>query len=123
MQYAWGANAAVQMIKEVADNVAGHGGVIINAGRAQELGIGDGDLIEVASPLAATRGMAILRQGVRPDTLVMIGQFDHWATPLAKSFKVPSMNRLTPMLLDLTDATGSGADLVKVSVKLVETRR
>jgi hypothetical protein len=27
------------------------------------------------------------------------------------------MNRLTPMLLDLTDATGSGTDLVKVAVR------
>jgi len=29
------------------------------------------------------------------------------------------MNSLTPMDLDLTDATGSGADIVRVSVKKV----
>jgi phenylacetyl-CoA:acceptor oxidoreductase len=29
---------------------------------------------------------------------------------------VPSVNRLVPMSLDLTDATGSGADLVRVSL-------
>jgi phenylacetyl-CoA:acceptor oxidoreductase len=46
----------------------------------------------------------------------MVGQFDHWATPLAKDFDVPSMNALTPMLMDLTDATGSSADLVKVAI-------
>ena len=62
----------------------------------------------------------MLRQGIRPDTLLMIGQFDHWATPLAKDFKVPSMNALMPMLLELTDATGSSADLVKVSVRKLE---
>ncbi len=117
MQYAWGGNADIQMIKEVADNVVGHGGVIINAGKAAELGIAEGDWVEVRSPLNATRGRAVLRQGIRPDTLLMIGQFDHWATPMAKSFQVPSMNRLTPMLLDLTDATGSGADLVKVALR------
>jgi phenylacetyl-CoA:acceptor oxidoreductase len=122
MQYAWGGNADIQMIKEVADNIAGHGGVIINGTRARELGVAEGDLVEVASPLNATRGRAILRQGVRPDTLVMIGQFDHWATPLAKTFEVPSMNALTPMLLDLTDSTGSGADLVKAKVRLLERR-
>jgi hypothetical protein len=33
------------------------------------------------------------------------------------------MNALVPMLLDLTDATGSGADLVKVLVKKVEAWR
>ena len=46
----------------------------------------------------------------------MIGQFDHWATPFAKDFGAPSMNALMPMLLELTDATGSSADLVKVKV-------
>ncbi len=122
MQYAWGGNVDIQMIKEVAGNVAGHSGVIMNGGRAAELGIHEGDLVEIASPLSATRGHVVLRQGVRPDTLVMIGQFDHWVTPLAKTFQVPSMNKLMPMLLDLTDATGSSADLVKASVKLIERR-
>ncbi len=39
MQYAWGANVGMQLIKEVADNVAGHRGVIINTGMAGKLGI------------------------------------------------------------------------------------
>jgi phenylacetyl-CoA:acceptor oxidoreductase len=58
----------------------------------------------------------VLREGIRPDTLLIIGQFDHWATPYAKDLDAPSMNALVPMLLDLTDATGSAADLVKVKV-------
>ncbi len=123
MQYAWGANVDLRMIKEVADNIAGHGGVIINTGRAAEMGIAEGDLLEVASPVGATRGRAVLRQGIRPDTLLMIGQFGHWATPTAKTFELPNMNPLVPMLLDLTDATGSGADLVKVSLRRLEGRR
>jgi phenylacetyl-CoA:acceptor oxidoreductase len=47
----------------------------------------------------------------------MIGQFDHWATPFARDQHVPSMNALMPMMLELTDATGSGADLVRVAVR------
>jgi phenylacetyl-CoA:acceptor oxidoreductase len=58
----------------------------------------------------------VLRQGIRPDTLLLIGQFDHWATPVAKDFGVPSMNALVPMSLELTDATGSGADIVRVRI-------
>ncbi len=116
MQYAWGGNADLQMIREVARNVAGHDGVIMNTGKAQELGLEEGDEVEVASPLNKTRGRLVLRQGIRPDTLLMVGQFDHWATPLAKNFNVPSMNALVPMLLDLTDSTGSGSDLVRVSI-------
>jgi hypothetical protein len=62
------------------------------------------------------RGRAVLRQGIRPDTLLLIGQFDHWATPLAADFGVPSMNSLATMSLALTDATGSGADIVRVKI-------
>ncbi len=119
MQYAWGGNAGLQMIHEVASNIAGHGGVIMNPSAASKLGLADGDLVEICSPLAKTRGAVSLRQGIRPDTLLMVGQFDHWATPFAKDKNVPSMNALTPMSLGLTDATGSGADLVKVSIKPV----
>jgi phenylacetyl-CoA:acceptor oxidoreductase len=116
MQYSWGGNVGIQLIKEVADNVAGHGGVVMNTDAAKRLGIADGELVEVRSPLNATQGKVVLCQGIRPDTLLMIGQFDHWATPYAKDFHAPSMNALMPMLLDLTDATGSSADLVKVKV-------
>jgi len=120
MPYVLGANVGVQMIKEVADNLAGHGGIIMNAGQAQMLGIADGDMVEVRSPLKATVGQAVLRQGIRPDTVLMIGQFGHWATPLAKEFKAPSMNSLVPILPELTDAWGSGADLVRVAVERFE---
>jgi phenylacetyl-CoA:acceptor oxidoreductase len=117
MQYAWGANVGMQLIKEVADNVAGHRGVIMNAGTAGELGVADGDMVEIATPLASVRATAVLRQGIRPDTLLLLGQFGHWATPYAKDFGMPSMNSLVPMTMALTDATGSGADVVRVSLK------
>ena len=116
MQYAWGGNVGMQLIKEVADNIAGHRGVIMNTRAAAQLGIADGDLVEIATPNRAVRGRAVLRQGIRPDTLLMIGQFDHWATPLAKDFGVPSLNTLATMSMDLTDATGSGADIVRVRI-------
>ena len=119
MQYSWGANAGIQMIKEVADNIAGHDGFIMNTGRARALGINDGDMVEVSSPNGqVVSGAAVLRQGIRPDCLLMLAQFNHWKTPLAKDFKnMPSMNRLIPMLNDTIDATGSGADLVRVQIK------
>ncbi|MCD6041935.1 MAG: phenylacetyl-CoA:acceptor oxidoreductase large subunit PadB, partial [Burkholderiales bacterium] len=117
MQYAWGGNVGMQMIKEVADNVAGHGGVIMNAGEARKRGIRDGDWLSIATPEAQVKAKAVLREGIRPDTLLLLGQFGHWATPVAKDFGMPSMNPLVPMSLALTDATGSGADIVKVSLR------
>jgi len=117
MQYAWGGNVGMQIIHEVASNVAGHGGVIMNANRARELGLADGDAVEIATPARSIRAKVVLRQGIRPDTLLLIAQFDHWATPYAKDFGVPSLNSLVPMSMNLTDATGSGADVVRVSLK------
>ncbi len=119
MQYAWGGNAAIQIANETGRNIAGHDGVIINRGRAESLGINDGDRIEVRSGLRATSGRAVLREGIRPDTLLMIAQFDHWKTPFAKDFDVPSMNTVTPITLKHTDATGSGSDIVRVGVRKI----
>ena len=119
MQYVCGANAGSDLMRQVSQNVAGHRGVIINAATAARLGIADGDPIEVRTPTHATRGRAEIRQGIRPDTVLMIGQFDHWATPTAKHLGLASMNSLVPMSFALTDATGSGADLVRVAVTRV----
>lgn len=123
MQYSWGSNVGVQMIHEVAANIAGHGGVMMNPSAARKLGLDEGDVVDVSSPTGVTTGAVILRQGIRPDTLLMIGQFDHWKTPFAKDLRTPSMNALMPMMLELTDATGSGADLVRVKVQKVGTAR
>lgn len=117
MQYSWGGNVGIQLMKEVSDNVKGHGGIQINTARAAELGIADGDMIEVISPVAKTQGRAILRQGIRPDTVVMIGQFGHWKTPYAKDLKTPSLNSLVPMHMDFLDGTGSSVDATKVTIR------
>ncbi|NLD68894.1 MAG: molybdopterin-dependent oxidoreductase [Limnobacter sp.] len=119
MQYAWGGNVGMQVIKEVADNVAGHRGVIMNPRAAAALGVDDGDTVEIATPQRSVRGRVVLRQGIRPDTLLLLGQFEHWATPFARDFGVPSLNTLATMSLDLTDATGSGADIVRVKLEKV----
>ncbi len=117
MQYSWGANAGIELMHEVAGNIAGHKGVIMNTGRAAELGIADGDEVVISTPTRESRGRAVLRQGIRPDTLLLLGQFEHWATPVARDFGVPSLNKLATMSLALTDATGSGADIVRVRIQ------
>ncbi|MFH1872900.1 MAG: molybdopterin-dependent oxidoreductase [Pseudomonadota bacterium] len=120
MQYHAGGNAAIELMHEVAQNLRGHAGVMMNAKTAAGLGIAEGDRVEVRSHIGATYGKASLMQGIRPDTLVIMGQFDHWATPFANTIGAPSLNTIAPMSLDLTDATGSGADIVRVGVRKVE---
>jgi phenylacetyl-CoA:acceptor oxidoreductase len=119
MQFHAGGNASIQLMDEVSRNIRGHGGLVVNARTAEQLGIAEGDLVEVVSTVRTTRGPAILTQGIRPDTLLIVGQFDHWATPYAKDIKAPSLNTVAPMSLELTDATGSGSDVVRVALRRV----
>ncbi len=119
MAYTTGNNAGIPLMHEVSANLRGHGAVIINAATAQRLGIADHDWVEVRSPTGATEGRASLVQGCRPDTVVIPGQFAHWKTPFAKDLVFPSLNRVVPLSLELTDATGSGADVVRVAVRKI----
>lgn len=120
MQYAWGGNVSIQLMHEVAENVVGHNGIMMNRKSASALGIENGDFIEVTSPVGKARGRALLREGVRPDVVVMVGQFGHWKTPYAKDLQMPSLNDLVPMTMDLIDGTGSSIDAVKVAVHRME---
>jgi phenylacetyl-CoA:acceptor oxidoreductase len=123
MQYAWGSNMHIPLMREVAGNIKGHDGIIMNPKAARDLGIVEGDRIEVSTPEKSVEGRVILRQGIRPDTILMMSQFGHWKTPIAKDFDVPSMNKLVPMSIQMTDATGSGADLARVAIRKVKGRR
>jgi phenylacetyl-CoA:acceptor oxidoreductase len=117
MQYSWGSNVSLPILADVARHVRGHFGVMLNRGAARRLGIAEGDLIEIESPTGKTEGRAILREGVRPDVAVILQQFGHWATPFARDLRMPNLNQVASMDLALTDATGSGADLVPVAIR------
>jgi phenylacetyl-CoA:acceptor oxidoreductase len=49
--------------------------------------------------------------------VVVLQQFGHWATPFARDLGMPNLNQVAAMDLALTDATGSGADVVPVAVR------
>jgi phenylacetyl-CoA:acceptor oxidoreductase len=117
MQYSWGANVSLPVLADVARHVSGHFGVMLNRTAARRLGIAEGDLLEIRSPTGATRGRAILREGVRPDVAVVLQQFGHWATPFARDLDMPNLNQVASMSLALTDATGSGSDIVPVAIR------
>ncbi len=119
MPYTTGNNAGIPLMHEVGANLRGHGAVILNAATAARLKIANGDWVEVRSPNGATEGRACLVQGCRPDTVVIPGQFQHWKTPFAKDLAFPSLNSVVPLSLELTDATGSGADVVRVAVRKI----
>jgi phenylacetyl-CoA:acceptor oxidoreductase len=119
MQYSWGSNVSLPVLAEVARRVRGHFGVMLNRAVAGRLGIADGDRVEIESATGTTRGRAILREGVRPEVAIVLQQFGHWATPFARDLDMPNLNQVASMDLALTDATGSGADLVPVAIRRV----
>ncbi len=116
MQYAWGSTVSLPIMADVAANVTTHFGVVVNAATARAQGIADGDEIWVESPLSRAKGRAIVKQGIRPDVVLTTQQFGHWVTPFAKDLGTPNLNKLATTSIALTDATGSGSDLVKVRI-------
>lgn len=116
MQYVHGANAGIPVLADAAGNIMGHRAVMMNAASGRKLGLETGDRIIVESPIGKVHAKVLLREGVRPDVLVALGQFGHWVMPVAKDLGMPGMNRLNPVMMETTDGTGSGADLVKVRV-------
>ena len=116
MQYVHGANAGIPILSDIAGNVMGHRAVMMNAGAGRRMNLETGDRVVIESPVGSVKARVLLREGVRPDVLVALGQFGHWVMPVAKDLGMPGMNRLNPVRLETTDGTGSGADLVKVKV-------
>ena len=117
MQYAWGSNAAIPIMAEVAKNVSGFKGALINKSVAEDLDIRENDIITIESIYSKVRARAVLREGVRPDTVVFTGQFGHWKTPFARDLGIPNLNSLTCPETTVIDAGGSSSDVVKVRIE------
>ena len=117
MQYAWGSNASIPLMAEAAKHVPGFKGMLINTRVAEGLGISEGDIVKITSPASQIKARAVLREGVRPDTVVFTGQFGHWKTPFAKDLGIPNFNALTKPSRTLLDSGGSLADVIKVKIE------
>ena len=107
MQYSWGGNVSIQLIREVAENIAGHGKVIMNHAAAEKSASPTATWSKCARRSTTPKGRVMRCEGIRPDTLLMIGPVRSMGDAVCQGFHAPSINALMPMLLDLTDATGS----------------
>ncbi len=115
--FAWANNVEIPWIIEVAGHIRGQKGIIINASTARAKGISNGDWIWVESPVARTKGQAVLFEGIRPDTVAILGQFGHWSTPMAKDEPWTNFNFLCPLSYEVTSGFGGGlTNMVKVKV-------
>ncbi len=117
MQFVHGANAGIPILSDVSGNIMGHKAIMMNAKVGRAMKLKNNDHVWIESAIGRMKSRVLLREGVRPDVLVSLGQFGHWVTPVAKDSGRASMNRLVPMTLNTTDGTGSGSDLVRVKVE------
>ncbi len=76
---------------------------MMNADAAKERGIKEGDEIWVESPFGKVRQKVCLIQGIRPDVVLISGQFGHWAMPVAKEKGRVSISDLLPVDYKWTD--------------------
>ncbi len=98
-----GANVDVPWLVEAADTARTDSQILINTRTAQAKGIADGDQVWVESPVGKVKHIARLTEGVRPDTIVIPGQFGHWATPVAAETGRVTQTSLTPISYEWTD--------------------
>ncbi|KXB04881.1 hypothetical protein AKJ48_01135 [candidate division MSBL1 archaeon SCGC-AAA261O19] len=120
MQFAFTANTSLHLMYEAAEDVLDFGGVVMNHKIAKEKGIEHGDTVMVESPFKKKKATALLREGIRPDTAVIQGQFDQDIAPVAEDISVPNVKDFTKLDTELLDEGGSGVDLSKVKIYKVE---
>ncbi len=102
-QFAHGTNVDIPWFNELARLFPGQENILMNEDAARQRGIRQGDEIWVESPVGRVKRKVDLTQGIRPDTILIAGQFGQWATPVAKDTGRVSQTVLTPLRLDWTD--------------------
>lgn len=103
MFFGLGANVDIPWLIEAADKASNDSDVLINTRTARARGIKSGDQVWVESPVGKVKYVAKLTEGIRPDTIVIPGQFGHSVMPVAKDTKRVSQTFLTPISYECTD--------------------
>jgi anaerobic selenocysteine-containing dehydrogenase len=85
----------------------------MNTAAARKKGIKEGDEIWIQSPIAKIKQKVRLSQAIRPDCLLISGQFGQWGMPVAKDTGRASISSLVPISIGWTDKLlGSQQSLV-----------
>ena len=103
IQFGWGSNVDLPWMIEVAEHSPGQMDILMNAKAAAARGIKEGDEIWVESEVGKVKRKVKLCQGIRPDTLLITGQFGQWAAPIAKDTGRVTQATLTPIRHSWTD--------------------
>ncbi len=118
IQWSWGANVDLPWLIEVGHHSLDQQGIVMHKRAAEAKGIRDGDQIWVESEVGKVKGAVKLIEGIRPDTILMLGQFGQWSTPIARDTGRVSMTPLTPLRYSWIDplVTSMQGNTVKAKV-------
>ncbi|MBI4331493.1 MAG: molybdopterin-dependent oxidoreductase [Chloroflexi bacterium] len=122
-QFSWGSNIDCPWLNEASDLVPGQTDIIMNSGAARARGIKNGDEVWVESEVGRIRRRVRLTEGIRPDTLMIMGQFGQWAMPVARDSGRVSQVTLTRISPDRTDHFMSNMQASVIKAKMYRARQ
>ncbi len=114
----WGANVGLPWVNEISAQLKGVGDVLMNAKAAKNRGIKDRDMIWIESPAGKVKQRVKLCQGIRPDCLLISGQFGQWAMPVAKETGRATVSTLVSISTSWTDKVIGNQQSLVVKAKV-----
>jgi len=104
IMFSYGSNLGLPWMNELAaEQLPDQVHILMNARSAAARHIREGDRICLESPVGEVEGKVTLRQGIRPDTLLIAGQFGQWAMPVARDTGRITLSSLIPIDPNWTD--------------------
>jgi phenylacetyl-CoA:acceptor oxidoreductase len=114
----WGANVGLPWVNEVAAQLKGIGDVLMNIKTGKKMGIKDGDMVCIESPTGKIKQRVKLCQGIRPDCLLISGQFGQWGMPVAKETGRATISTLLPISIEWTDKMTGNQQWIVVKARV-----
>jgi phenylacetyl-CoA:acceptor oxidoreductase len=116
--FGWGNNPDIPWMNELSEHIKGANSIMMNADAAKDRRIKEGDEVWVESPFGKVKQQVCLTQGIRPDVVLIPGQFGQWAMPVAKEKNRVNITDLLPVDYKWTDkVTGTQqGQLIKAKV-------
>lgn len=104
IMFSYGSNLGLPWMNELAaEQLPDQVQIVMNTASAEARGIKDGDTVRLESPVGELEGKVTLRQGIRPDTLLIAGQFGQWTMPVARDTARVTLSTLIPIDPGWTD--------------------
>jgi len=104
IMFSYGSNPGLPWMNELAgEQLPDQIQIVMNRDAANAKGIEAGDTVCVESQVGKVEGRVAVRQGIRPDTLLIAGQFGQWAMPVAKDTGRVTLSSLIPIDHGWTD--------------------